>query len=91
MSRSSHQPEWTPSKGRDCLQSTWHHGSCDTCGARAETLHIPVRIEGSSDLNTPFREFRFLGLDHCRYFANKYRDDAQRSEKTAVHHEALPS
>ncbi len=34
-------------------------------------------------------KFRASTLDHCRYFADKYRDDAQRSEKTAAHHEAL--
>jgi hypothetical protein len=36
-------------------------------------------------------KFRASTLDHCRYFAGKYRDDAQRSEKMAVHHESLAS
>lgn len=36
-------------------------------------------------------KFRASTLDHCRYFADKYRDDAQRSEETAAHHEALAS
>ena len=36
-------------------------------------------------------KFRTSTLDHCQYFADKYREDAQRSEKTAAHHEALAS
>ena len=36
-------------------------------------------------------KFRTSTLDHCRYFADKYREDAQRSEKTAARHEALAS
>ena len=36
-------------------------------------------------------KFRASTLDHCRYFAAKYRDDAERSEKKAAHHEALAS
>ena len=36
-------------------------------------------------------KFRTSTLDHCRYFADKYREDAQRSERTAAHHEALAS
>jgi hypothetical protein len=34
-------------------------------------------------------KFRAATIDHCLYFASKYRSDAERSEKLAVHHEAL--
>ena len=36
-------------------------------------------------------KFRASTIDHCRYLANKYQDDAQRSEQMAAHHEALAS
>jgi len=36
-------------------------------------------------------KFRGSTIDHCRYSAEKYRDDAQRSEQMAAHHEALAS
>ena len=36
-------------------------------------------------------KFRASTIDHCRYSAEKYRGDVQRSEKTAAHHEALAS
>ena len=34
-------------------------------------------------------KFRSATIDHCLYFAGKYRSDAQRSEKMAARHEAL--
>jgi hypothetical protein len=34
-------------------------------------------------------KFRSSTIDHCLYFAGKYRSDAQRSEKMAARHEAL--
>ena len=34
-------------------------------------------------------KFRPSTIDHCLYFAGKYRNDAQRSEKMAARHEAL--
>jgi apolipoprotein N-acyltransferase len=34
-------------------------------------------------------KFRPATIDHCLYFAGKYRSDAQRSEKMAARHEAL--
>jgi hypothetical protein len=34
-------------------------------------------------------KFRSSTIDHCLYFASKYRSDAQRSEKMAARHEAL--
>jgi hypothetical protein len=34
-------------------------------------------------------KFRASTIDHCLYFAGKYRNDAQRSEKMTVRHEAL--
>jgi len=36
-------------------------------------------------------KFRASTIDHCRFFAEKYRNDAQRSEQMAAHHEALAS
>jgi hypothetical protein len=36
-------------------------------------------------------KFRASTIDHCKYFAGKYRNDAQRSEQMAAHHEALAS
>jgi hypothetical protein len=36
-------------------------------------------------------KFRPSTIDHCRYSAEKYRNDAQRSEKMAARHEALAS
>jgi hypothetical protein len=34
-------------------------------------------------------KFRSSTIDHCLYFAGKYRSDAERSEKMAARHEAL--
>ena len=34
-------------------------------------------------------KFRSSTIDHCLYFASKYRSDAQRSEKMAARHAAL--
>jgi hypothetical protein len=34
-------------------------------------------------------KFRSSTIDHCLYFAGKYRSDAQRSGKMAARHEAL--
>jgi hypothetical protein len=34
-------------------------------------------------------KFRSSTIDHCLYFAGKYRSDAQRSEKMAARHEGL--
>ena len=34
-------------------------------------------------------KFRSATIDHCLYFAGKYRSDAQRSEKRAARHEGL--
>ena len=34
-------------------------------------------------------KFRSSTIDHCLYFAGKYRSDAQRSQKMAARHEAL--
>ena len=34
-------------------------------------------------------KFRPSTIDHCLYFAGKYRNDAQQSEKMAARHEAL--
>jgi hypothetical protein len=34
-------------------------------------------------------KFRASTIDHCLYFAGKYRSDAQRSKKMAARHEAL--
>jgi hypothetical protein len=34
-------------------------------------------------------KFRASTIDHCLYFAGKYRSDAQRSEKMAERYEAL--
>jgi hypothetical protein len=36
-------------------------------------------------------KFRAITIDHCQHLANRYRDDAQRSEQMAAHHEALAS
>jgi hypothetical protein len=36
-------------------------------------------------------KFRASTIDHCRYLADRYRNDAQRSEQMADHHEALAS
>jgi hypothetical protein len=36
-------------------------------------------------------KFRASTIDHCRNSAEKYRNDAQRSEQMAAHHEALAS
>jgi len=36
-------------------------------------------------------KFRASTIDHCRYLADRYRNDAQRSEQMAAHHEALAS
>ena len=36
-------------------------------------------------------KFRTSTIDHCKYFADKYRNDAQRSEQMAARHEALAS
>jgi hypothetical protein len=36
-------------------------------------------------------KFRASTIDHCRYLAAKYRDEARRSEQMAAHHEALAS
>jgi hypothetical protein len=36
-------------------------------------------------------KFRASTIDHCRYLADKYRNDGQRSEQMAAHHEALAS
>lgn len=34
-------------------------------------------------------KFRASTIDHCNYFAGKYQDEADRSEKKAARHEAL--
>jgi hypothetical protein len=34
-------------------------------------------------------KFKISTIDHCRYFAEKYRQDAQKSEQMAIHHERL--
>lgn len=34
-------------------------------------------------------KFRASTLDHCRYFADRYREEAQHSQKMAAHHEAM--
>ena len=39
--------------------------------------------------STRSAKFRASTIDHCLYFASKYRSDAQRSEKLAERHEAL--
>ena len=36
-------------------------------------------------------KFRAITIDHCQHLAVRYRDDAQRSEQMAAHHEALAS
>jgi hypothetical protein len=36
-------------------------------------------------------KFRASTIDHCRYSADRYRNDAQRSEQMAARHEALAS
>ena len=36
-------------------------------------------------------KFRASTIDHCKYFADKYRNDAQRSERMAARHEVLAS
>ena len=36
-------------------------------------------------------KFRTATIDHCRYFAEKYRQDAQKSEQMASRHERLAS
>ena len=36
-------------------------------------------------------KFRASTIDHCNYFADKYRNDAQWSEQMAARHEALAS
>jgi hypothetical protein len=36
-------------------------------------------------------KFRAITIDHCQHLADRYRDDAQRSERMAAHHETLAS
>lgn len=36
-------------------------------------------------------KFRAITIDPCQRLADRYRDDAQRSEQVAAHHEALAS
>jgi hypothetical protein len=36
-------------------------------------------------------KFRSSTIDHCKYLAEKYRKEAQRSEEMAAHHEGLAS
>jgi hypothetical protein len=36
-------------------------------------------------------KFRAITIDHCQHLADRYQDDAQRSERMAAHHEALAS
>jgi hypothetical protein len=34
-------------------------------------------------------KFKISTIDHCRYFAEKYLQDAQKSKQMAIHHERL--